>query len=262
MEFERLVDLRVVADHDTADHIGVPTKVLGAGVQHEIGAKRKRVLQKRRGERVVDDEQSPMVLEQVGDAPDVDDFQIGVRRCLGPDQPGFGPDRSTDLLQVTHVDQGVVDAVAADDFGHKTMGAAVGVVGENDMVTGSQEVGDVLCSGQTAGVSEPPGGPFQGGHDILQRGAGGIVSPAVFVRAELIDALLHEGAGLVDRCGDGAGRGVGLLPGVNGARLESGSLPIGGHAYYSPKNDPPVTPRIRGRGLWQRVPSDRPTIRE
>ena len=117
------------------------------------------------------------------------------------------------------------------------------------MVAGSQQVGDVLRSGQTAGVGESPGGPLQRGHDLLQRGARRVVGAAVLVRAELVDALLDEGARLVDRGGDGAGGGIGLLPGVNGARLEGGFLPIGGHAYYSPKRSP-VMRRRSEAGDW------------
>jgi hypothetical protein len=45
MEFERLVNLRVVADHDAANNVGVPPEVLGAGVQDEICSQGQRVLQ-------------------------------------------------------------------------------------------------------------------------------------------------------------------------------------------------------------------------
>jgi hypothetical protein len=167
---------------------------------------------------------------QIRHAPDIDDLEIGVRRGLRPDETGLGPDGGVNCLQVAHVDQGVVDPVTADDPRHEAMRTAVGVVGKDDVVAGGQQVRDVLCSGQAAGVGKTPGCPFERGHHILQRGARWVVGAAVLVRAQIVDPLLHEGARLVDRGGDRARGGIRLLPGVDSARLESGLLPIGGHA--------------------------------
>ena len=45
IECERRVDLRVGPDHHAADHVGMASQVLRAGVQDEISSQRQRVLQ-------------------------------------------------------------------------------------------------------------------------------------------------------------------------------------------------------------------------
>ena len=53
----------MVAHHDrAADHVGVPAEVLGRGVHHDVGAEPERLLEVRRGEGVVDDEQRARVV--------------------------------------------------------------------------------------------------------------------------------------------------------------------------------------------------------
>ena len=46
----------VVGDDDAADHVGVPAQVLRRRVHDDVGAERERLLEVRRGERVVDDD--------------------------------------------------------------------------------------------------------------------------------------------------------------------------------------------------------------
>ena len=71
---------------DAADHVGVAAEVLRRRVDDEVGAERERLLEVRRGEGVVDDEQRAGGVGGVGGAADVDDVQQRVRRRLDPDE--------------------------------------------------------------------------------------------------------------------------------------------------------------------------------
>ena len=54
-------------------------------VDHEISAKAKRLLQVRRGKRVVYGQHGAGAVSQVGDGADIQDLQQGVRGRLNPD---------------------------------------------------------------------------------------------------------------------------------------------------------------------------------
>ena len=56
-EAEPLGDRVVAGDRDPEDRVRVAAEVLRRGVEHDVGAERERVLERRRGERVVDDEE-------------------------------------------------------------------------------------------------------------------------------------------------------------------------------------------------------------
>lgn len=58
--------------------------------------------------------------------------------------------------------------------------------------------------------------PFQGGQVGLQGRAGGVARAGILVSLVLPGGGLNEGGGLEDRGHDGAGAGIGFLPGMDG----------------------------------------------
>ena len=77
---------RVVVDGDeAADDVAVAAEVLRGRVHDDVGAERQRLLQVRRGERVVDDDERAVLVGDGGDGLDVDAREQRVGRRLQPD---------------------------------------------------------------------------------------------------------------------------------------------------------------------------------
>ncbi len=132
------------ADHERApDHVGVTADVLGGGVHDDVGPECQRVLQVRRGEGVVDDQQRTAVVGDPGQRSDVRDAEQRVGGRLDPEHPGPArPDRRRDRLEVTQRHGGVLHPPRLGDLGEQTVGAAVGVVGQDDVLAGAGEGAD------------------------------------------------------------------------------------------------------------------------
>jgi hypothetical protein len=82
-----LGDRRVVRGEEAADHVRVPAEVLRRRVEHDVGADLERVLEVRRREGVVDDDDRAGRVGRVGDRAQIEDVQHRVRRRLEPDEP-------------------------------------------------------------------------------------------------------------------------------------------------------------------------------
>ena len=66
--------------------VGVSAEVLRRRVEHHVGAERERLLEVRRREGVVDDDQRADRVRRFGRGGDVDDVERRVRRRLEPDE--------------------------------------------------------------------------------------------------------------------------------------------------------------------------------
>ena len=87
-EDEALGDRRVVRRREATDEVGVAAEVLRQRVDDDVGAERERLLEVRRGERVVDDDEGADLVRGRRGGADVDDVQRWIRRRLDPDEPG------------------------------------------------------------------------------------------------------------------------------------------------------------------------------
>ena len=85
-EAEALRDRRVVRAREAADDVRVAAEVLRRRVEDDVGAERERLLEIRRGEGVVDDEDRAGRVGGVRDRADVDEVEQRVRRGLDPDE--------------------------------------------------------------------------------------------------------------------------------------------------------------------------------
>ena len=138
-ERQLLGELVVAGDERAADDVGVTAEVLGRGVQDDVRAQRERLLQVGRGEGVVDDEPGPGLPRDVRDRRDVRDAQQRVGRRLAPDDPGGRPQRGPQRVDVREVDRRVLDAPRREDLVDEPERAAVGVVRDDEVVTGAYQ---------------------------------------------------------------------------------------------------------------------------
>ena len=207
----------VVLHHKGAHHgVGVAGHVLGERVHHDVGAQIERRLQVGRTERVIDGQQRPGLLGHGGGGPDVDDVEQRVSRCLNPDELGLRADFFAHRAHVAHRHEVKLDAVGRENFGEEAVGAAVEVVGADDLVAGLEQLYQAVDGGHAGGEGQAVLPVFQRRHRVLQLGAGGVVGARVLVAFVVAGAALHIGRGLVNGRHNGPGFGVGVDAGVDG----------------------------------------------
>ena len=90
------------------------------------------------------------------------------------------------------------------------------------MVTLRKEVRDRVRRGHPGRERETPAAALERREARLEGRARGVPGAGVLVALVLPHGFLRERRGLEDRDDDRAGHGFGLLPGVDGERLESG----------------------------------------
>ena len=79
------LEMRIVACDDcTADNVAVPIQILRRGVHHEIGAQCERLLQCRRQERVVCNDDRSGAMPRLAHAPEIGNSQQRIARRLDP----------------------------------------------------------------------------------------------------------------------------------------------------------------------------------
>ena len=224
-EAEPLVQLGVAGDQASPDHVAVAPQVLGGGVQHHIGAEVEGALQVRGGKGVVHHEPRPGIVGDGSDRLHVGDPQQRVTRRLQPHQLGLRPDRRRHRGKIGRLGDAPREPLLAEHPGEEAKGAAVGVVGQQDMVAQFQGVpqqsrrSHPRCGGGAAAAAALID-PLEGGEGGLQRRAGRVVGAGVVVPGVLAGSVLGVGAGGVDRDHDGARGGFGVLAGMDRLGLE------------------------------------------
>ena len=218
---ELLVELGGVGHHEAADDVGVPAEVLGGGVEDVVRTQRQRLLQVRGSEGVVHDERG-LPLDG-GDGGDVGDGQGRVGGGLQPDELRVLPEGGLDGSDVGGVDHRVVDAPGPEGLVDEPPGAAVGVVTEDEVVTGAQQnAQDDVGGGHAGGECATVLGSLEGGDGLLQGGDGGVAAAGVLeAAAQLVEPVLREGGRRVDRGVDRAVQAVGLVSRMDGSRRET-----------------------------------------
>ena len=237
-EVEALGDRLVAGDRDSQDRVGVAAEIFRGRVEDDVGTELERVLEGRRGERVVDDEVrwngarllgSPA--DRQGGSCDVGQLEVRVGRRLEPEEP-----RSRGQLLPEDVRTGRQVGVSRLPCPARPMDPlqvairpAVDIVADDDLLAARRELGDRSGRGGTARERDSVGSFLEHRHGPLEAVAGRIDASRVVVAAtRTIDAVLGVGRGLVDRGRDGAGDLVGLGAGVDGEGLEGVSRRVGG----------------------------------
>jgi hypothetical protein len=120
----------------------------------------------------------------------------------------------------------VLDTPAGGDPGDQPERAPVGITAQHDvrprLADGAQQR---VLGRQPGGERQAAGAALERGQRLLQGGAGGVGAPAVLVAAaQATDAVLFVGGREVHRHDHRTGGRVGLLPGVDGAGVETAGL--------------------------------------
>src|SRR4051794_2061675 len=219
---EVLAELVVGRDEGAADDVTVTTEVLRGRVHDDVCAELDRSLQVRRRERVVDDEPRAGVARDSCDRLDVGDVEQRVGRRLTPDDGGVVADRGAHLGQVLLRDGGVVETPSVEHLRKEPVSPAVCIARDDDVVAGLADgPEDGVLRSEAAREREPSGTAFQRGETRLECGSGRVGAAAVLIPGpKAADAVLLVRRHLVDGRDDGAGERVGLLPRVDGQRLE------------------------------------------
>ena len=101
VERDLLGELEVAYDEGAADDVGVAAAVLRGRVHDDVGTERQRLLEVRRGEGVVDDQQGTGLVRDGGQRLDVADVEQRVGRRLDPDHlRAAGLDRGAHRVDV------------------------------------------------------------------------------------------------------------------------------------------------------------------
>ena len=228
-EPESLRDAVVAGDRDPVDGVRVAGQVLRRRVEDDVRAEPERLLQRRRRERVVDDDQRPIpprlggpFTDRAGRGGDVDESEMRVRGRFEPDEPRpLGQCLPEDVRPTVEVDVSGVHARRAVDPLEVAERAAVDVVADDDLFAARRQLGDGRGRRRAARERDPVPATLERGDRSLEPLARRVLGAAVFVpTARPPDAVLGIGRGLVDRRGDGAGQLVRLGAGMDGDRVE------------------------------------------
>ncbi len=77
-------------DQGAAEHVAVAAQVLGGRMQDDVGTEGERPLQGGGREGAVDQEPGAGSVRRLGEAAEIEDLELRVGRCLGPDERGAG----------------------------------------------------------------------------------------------------------------------------------------------------------------------------
>ena len=121
-------------------------------------------------------------------------------------------------------DRGVLHTPLGEDLVDQPERAAVGVVGDHHVITGTQQRAQRAVAGRHAGAEcATEAALLDGGQRAFQRGPGRVAGAGVLESAaQTADAVLSKGAAGVDRGVDRAGRRVGPVAGVDGLGGQTG----------------------------------------
>ena len=180
-----------------------------------------------------------------GQPGDVGDAEQRVGRRLAPHDAGVGPDRRAHGVEVAERHGGVLEAPVRQHLCDQPERAAVRVAGQDQVVAraGTPPAAGCPRTARPLANAKPAGPALERGQRGLQRGARGVGAAAVLVAlAQPADAVLLVRRGRVDRDGHRPGARVGLLPGVDGQRVEAC------HPSDATHRAPPSCPRVAGPG--------------
>ena len=193
---------------------------LGGGFHNDVGAVLQRAEQVRGGEGVVHDHRQVVLVGDGGDGLEVGQVGVRVAEGLEVDELGVLLDGVLELLRVLGGDEGGGDAVARQGVAQQVEGAAVHVLGCDDVVAGLGDVAHRVFHGGRAGRDgQARGAAFEGRDAVFEHALGGVGQTSVDVarirQSEaglgVVEAVEDVAGGLVDRHRAGVGGRVGLL---------------------------------------------------
>ena len=196
---------------------GMAPQVFRGAVDHDVGCCSSLIGCCRYGDakRVIDRENRSRLVSQVGDGGDVHDLQQRIGRCLDPDHFCFRGDDLAETIGAWIVGVASNQAPRLEDTFQDAEGAAVKVRGGGDFIAGLELGEHRVGGGETGRERQAALAAFEGGEAGFQGGARRVAAARIFVALVLAGSGLRVGRSGVDRHHRGAGRRVGVLPGVN-----------------------------------------------
>ena len=220
-ELDRLEDRGIARQRRALDQIGMPRQVFRDAVHDDVGAEREGLLEHRRGEGVVDDDERAVLVGDVGDRLDVGHDQARVGRRLEPHQPRALGDRGAHRVEIRRINRRDGEIEAREDAIQQAERAAVDIERDDDLVVRPQvRVQHRVLGGEARREDRAVRDAFEIGEDLFEPLARRIVGARI-VEAQIdAGAFLLVGRGLIDRRDQRAGRRIARLGGMNGAGRE------------------------------------------
>ncbi|MCY1360848.1 hypothetical protein D3C81_1016680 [compost metagenome] len=232
-EAARLLEVEGAAlDQHAADGGAMSAQELGRGMVEQAGAEIERAQQVGRGEGRIDQQRDAVVLAELRQRGDVEHVQPRVAQRLAEQQFGIGADRGAPGVDVARLDEGGLDAEAAQRVVQQVVRAAVQRRRGHHVRAGAHQRGHgEVQRGLARGGGDRAGAVLQRCDALFQHGHGRVgdaridVARALHVeqRRRVLAVAEHEGGGQVDGGGARPGGGVGRGAGVQRQRIEAGS---------------------------------------
>ncbi len=220
LESDALSQPTVAGNDGAPDDIAVAADIFGGGVNDEVGAELKGLLQIGSGEGVVDRDQDPFGMGTLSQSDDINQLQQGVGGGFKPEQLGLVADDLIEGIGLAQISVFEVNAMTAPDLVKEPEGATVHVLHGDDLVASVKGRNDGVGGGQSRGKAEPVLAELTSGEGFLEGVAGGVGGAGVFVAEVLARAGLGKSRGLVNGDDDRAGLFFRFLARVDGAGLE------------------------------------------
>ena len=196
---------------------------------HEIG----------RGQRVVDDERHARLFGHRGNGFEVGDDAAGIGDRLDEDRLGLGRERGAERVGVGRIGPPHLPAAFLEGMGELVDRPAIELARGDELVARREQSMEYERLRRVArGHGKSRRAAFERRHPLLQHRLGRVHDAGIDVaesleieqRRRVLDIVEHEGRGLIDRRGAGAGRRIGLGAGMDGKRIEAG-LALSGHRH-------------------------------
>lgn len=191
---------------NTHDNIGVSVDVLGDGVDNNVGAVVKWVLDIWGEEGVVDNNHDTVSVGLVGNGADIDQAKSWVGWSLDPDELGLWGDVCGEV-NLDLWSEGNLDIVCLGDLGEISVGSSVDVGNGNNVGALGQRLEDDSGGGRSGRESESILGVLKGGNGLLEVvsvwvGGAGVLVLANWLSNTGLGVGGREGDGLDDSAGD------------------------------------------------------------
>ena len=225
----------IIVDHcrHSADHIAVSVQILRCRVKDDVGAEREGLLEKRRGERVVDDEQRLMRVGDLRRGCEIRDLHERIRRRLDEYGLRLRRARILDALHVRRVHVREAEAQMLQQLVEQPERSAVHVRAADNVIAGLEKFHDRVEAAHAARERESMLRPFERSDRALERLTCGILSARVFVSLVLAQPLLHVRRGEIHRRHDRSGQRILPLARVDGTCAERGAAIVIEYACHT-----------------------------
>ena len=178
----------LIVHHQSAlDHITVASEVFCSRMHHDVCAKRKRILERRRCKSIVHTQPNLVFLCNRCNAPDVGNVHQWIGGRFRPDQFCIGIDLCFNIVNNTHVYIVKNNPEFAVNLAEKPVGSTIHVAGCNDFIAWFQQLHHCIgCRNPTA-KRQSEFTFFNHCQSLFQRCTGRVLRTGIFI------ALVHSG---------------------------------------------------------------------